>query len=131
MNLNITFLYAGILGIILVLLSLKVISIRLKEQVTLLDGNKKDLQYAIRAQGNFTEYTPMFLILFTLLSLASYPKFLLHILGIAFISGRLLHAYSLLHYEHKTGEVNLRVAGTITTFLVLIIQSIVCIRLFF
>ena len=55
--------YAAFSGILLIFLSWNIIRIRRKRQVALNDGGHLDLQRAIRAQANFSEFTPIFLIL--------------------------------------------------------------------
>ena len=49
----------------------------------------------MRVHGNFTEYTPTFLILLLLAELGGAAFWFLHLLGAAFVAGRMLHAYGL------------------------------------
>jgi uncharacterized protein len=59
----ITALYAGVLGIILVLISVRVSVVRGKFKVMFGDGGQESLMRAIRGQGNFVEYVPLALLL--------------------------------------------------------------------
>jgi len=59
----ITALYAGVLGILLVVISARVSVLRGKFKVMFGDGGQDALMRAIRAQGNFTEYVPLALLL--------------------------------------------------------------------
>ncbi|MGB0751287.1 MAG: MAPEG family protein, partial [Gammaproteobacteria bacterium] len=60
----ITALYAGILGVIMVLLSLRVIVVaRARAHIPYGDGGKDELTPVVRAQGNFAEYVPLALLL--------------------------------------------------------------------
>lgn len=107
--------YAGILALLIVWLSLNVIKLRRSKKVILGDGGETDLQYAIRAQGNATEYIPICLILLVLLELSGINIWLLHLGGIAIIMGRLLHAKGLL-----SQSLSIRVLGMQFTFFTII-----------
>lgn len=88
--------YAGILALLIVWLSLNVIKLRRANKVKLGDGGVPELQNAIRAQGNAAEYIPISLILLVLLELSSASHWLVHLAGVALIIGRILHAKGLL-----------------------------------
>ena len=107
--------YAGLLALLIVWLSLGVIKIRRAKKVRLGDGGERDLQAAIRAQGNAIEYIPIALILLLLLELSHAHQILLHIGGIALFIGRLLHAKGML-----TNDLKYRVMGMKTTINTLI-----------
>lgn len=87
--------YAGILALLIVRLSLNVINLRRAKKIAVGDGGDTDLQYAIRAQGNATEYIPIALILLILLELGGVNGWLVHAGGITLVLGRGLHAYGL------------------------------------
>ena len=59
------------------------------------DAGDDGLRNAIRAFGNFIEYTPMALILLALAEMNAAPPMLLWILGLAFFAGRVVHAVSM------------------------------------
>ena len=73
-------------------LSFAVIGLRRKNKVGLGSGGYEDLERAIRAQGNFAEYVPFGIILIACLELNGAPWWLVAILGITLITGRLIHA---------------------------------------
>ena len=102
----ITSIYAALLAILIVGLSLNVIKLRQIGQVILGDGDNLELQSAIRAQGNATEYIPISLILLLLLELSKGHWSLLHFGGIVLLTGRLIHARGLLK-----GNLRFRVLG--------------------
>lgn len=89
-------LYAALLALLIVWLSLRVIKLRQEKQVGLGDGGEAELQIAIRAQGNATEYIPISLILLLLLELNKAPIALIHFGGVVILAGRLVHARGLL-----------------------------------
>ncbi|MFA5983724.1 MAG: MAPEG family protein [Methylococcaceae bacterium] len=88
--------YAAILALLIVYLSLRVIKLRGIKKVRLGDGQDQELQVAIRAQANATEYIPISLILLFLLESNHAYTLILHLGGSATVIGRLLHAYGLI-----------------------------------
>ncbi len=89
-------LYAAMLALLIVWLSLRVIKLRRINKVRFGDGGNTALQAAIRAQGNAIEYIPISLILLILLELSGAHSALIHLGGIAVLVGRLIHARGLL-----------------------------------
>ncbi len=115
----ITPLYAALAAAILIVLSLRVIGVRRSRQLAIGDGGDEDMARRIRAQGNFSEYTPLALLLILMLELGGAPAWQLHLLGAALILGRMVHAWSLT--AHST---NGRVFGMILTFFVLVAAAL-------
>ncbi len=115
--LTMTALYTGLSALLLVVLSLLVVRERGRARVSLGDGGDAQLQKAIRAQGNFVEYTPLALLVIALVEMQAAPPLAVHALGAALVGGRVLHAAGL------TGVGGLkwgRAAGTALTLLVLL-----------
>ena len=83
---------ASVLALIFVRLSFGVITFRRRHKVSLGSGGHDDLERAIRAQGNFAEYTPITLVLLACLELNGAPGWLVAVPGLVFIAGRLYHA---------------------------------------
>ena len=79
----VTPLYAGLLGLLLLALSINVIRDRFRTKVSLGDGNDALLQKSIRAHGNFVEYAPLGLVLIAVAELQGAPAFAVHLLGTA------------------------------------------------
>ena len=92
-----SFIYVALSLIILYRISVNVIIFRRKHKVSLGDKGHEDLARRIRAQGNFTEFIPLFLIsligLEWICSTKEIPYYLIyiHLIGITFILGRLFH----------------------------------------
>ena len=92
-----SFIYVAISLFILHRISINVIIYRRKHKVSLGDKGHEDLASRIRAQGNFTELIPLFLISLIGLewigSTKEIPYYLIyiHAIGIIFILGRLFH----------------------------------------
>ena len=115
-------LYAALLALWIVWLSLQVIKLRRVKKVALGDGGEPELQTAIRAHGNATEYIPIALILLILLELNNAHPALLHLGGVAMLAGRLIHAKGLL-----TESVRYRVLGMQVTIFTII--GLACLNL--
>jgi uncharacterized protein len=107
--------YAGILALLIVWLSLNVIKIRRANKVILGDGGLPALQNAIRAQGNAAEYIPISLILLILLEFSGATYLLVHLAGITLMIGRVIHAKGLL-----TENLHYRVLGMQFTIVTII-----------
>ncbi|MGB0671495.1 MAG: MAPEG family protein [Rhodospirillales bacterium] len=114
---TVTPLYAAVLALVFVVLSLRVIGRRRQARVALGPGDDQTLMRRIRAHGNFAEYAPMVLVLMLVCEFQGVSAPVLHGLGIAFLAGRLLHAANL----SSEGEViRLRVVAMMLTFTVLV-----------
>ncbi len=100
----ITPLYAAIFALLLVAMSLHIIKSRAAHNVGIGDGNNFDLRRRIRAQGNLTEYAPIFILLLAFAEYNGLPFWAIHIFGLTFLTARLSHAYSLLYAEKYTEE---------------------------
>lgn len=120
MSISITPIYAALLGLMLVVLAVRVIGVRRMKRVPLGDGGHPVLLGRIRAHGNFTEYAPMALLLMAFAEALGGPAWLIHALGIALLSGRLLHALAVSPVEQN---LSLRVAGMSLTFTVILVAA--------
>ncbi len=81
MSVAVTGLYAGILGIVFIVLSMRVIKNRVRAKVNLLDGGDETLTRAMRVHGNFAEYVPFALLLMALAEIQSGLGLFIHVLG--------------------------------------------------
>lgn len=88
-------LYAGILALVYIWLSLRIPLARKALKVAVGTGGFPKLERLVRAHGNFSEYVPIILILLLLLELRSAPAILLHVCGILLVVSRLAHAYGI------------------------------------
>jgi uncharacterized membrane protein YecN with MAPEG domain len=126
----ITPLYAALLALMFIVLSLHVIRGRRHLQIGIHDGNNDEMRRRIRAQANFAEYTPIFLILLAFTEIEGLPAYAVHAFGLLFIAGRIIHAYGLLKGErHQNGVllggVRFRIRGMACTFLCIGILAVV------
>lgn len=117
--------FAAILAIFFVFLSFQIIKQRQKSQTALGCGdNNIELERRIRAHGNFSEYSPLFLLLLFFLEFLKAAKIEITILGMIFVIGRMLHAYGMIKEEKYEGTKlvtppNCRKKGMILTFLLI------------
>jgi uncharacterized membrane protein YecN with MAPEG domain len=95
--LEITALFAGILTLMMVPLSLQVSLRRAGLKASFGDADDEILRRRIRAHGNFTEYVPTGLIALGLVEWTAAPALLVWVLGLALLVARLLHAYGMLY----------------------------------
>ncbi len=113
MSMSITPLYAGLIGLLFVLLSVRVIAARFATNVSLGDGGEKMLIKRIRVQGNCAEYSPIALILLALAEVQGAPGWVVHLLGVSLLAGRVLHAIGL---GRTPQNIMFRRAGMVLTF---------------
>lgn len=118
-GLQAVFLYSAILGLIFIGLSAMTIRERRIASVSLGAGDNEMLLRRIRAHANFAEYVPIALILMGGSTLALTPVWLIHVCGVALITGRLLHARAI----YKRNGV-LRTAGMAATLTVICVTSL-------
>jgi uncharacterized membrane protein YecN with MAPEG domain len=109
--------YAAIFAIMLIALSLRVAKTRGDVRIAIGDGGNVLLRRAIRVQGNFTEYVPMALILFTFVEMQGWPRWLVHGLCLVLLAARALHAYGI---AQEPEDIRLRATGMATTAALLV-----------
>jgi len=115
MELPTTSALAGAAAIMLVLLSLPIANHRRKNKLGAGDGGDERFNAMIRAQANFTEYTPIGLIAIGLVELAGRPVLEVCWLAAILAAGRVLHAFGL-----TSGFIPARFLGMILTFTALL-----------
>ena len=113
----VTPLYAALLGLMFVVLSVRTIRLRQRYRVAIGDGRNTLLQRAMRVNANFSEYVPLTLLLIWFVELHDGPRLHVHVLGIALLCGRLLHAWGV---SQEKENLRYRTAGMILTFSVMI-----------
>jgi uncharacterized membrane protein YecN with MAPEG domain len=121
MTLTITPIYAGLVGLLLVTLSFRVIFRRRSAGVTIGDGADKDLTKRIRVQANCAEYAPIGILLLAISELQGAPVWSLHALGVALIAGRAIHAVGL---GSTPQIIPLRKLGMLLTFVMIAAASL-------
>ncbi|EKE77178.1 MAPEG family protein [Gallaecimonas xiamenensis] len=114
----VTPLYAALLAVLFLVLSIATIKGRQRNRVSLGDGGHSDLARAIRVHGNFAEYVPMTLVLMLALESLNGPSPWLHLPGLLLLAGRAVHAFGVSQQQEK---LVFRVAGMMMTFLAMVL----------
>jgi uncharacterized membrane protein YecN with MAPEG domain len=117
----VSFLYAGLLGLLLIALSTQVVLARRRYRVRLGAGTEEGMQQAIRVQANFTEYVPFAVLLLVLAEITGLPSAAVHGAGILLLASRVLHAAGL---SQSPGRTFGRFYGTAGTWLVIAALSL-------
>ena len=125
MSLEVTAVYAALLGLTLLVLKFRVIAARRRHLVDVLDGGERDVTRRMRVHGNFAEHVPMALILMAVVELNGAEAWNLHALGAVLLISRILHAYGL---ETTPGKSFGRAAGVIGTTAVIVSAALLALR---
>ena len=118
--LSVTPIYAALLGLLFVPLTLRVGLYRVKHKVNLGDGDDPELLRIMRGQGNFIETVPLAVILLILMEVLGASNTWLHALGAALVIGRILHYIGLTEMGPFVG----RPVGIFTTLTVYLVASV-------
>jgi uncharacterized protein len=123
---KISMLYAGILGLMYMALSVEVIRHRWKERKGL--GHDPDphsgLFKAIRIHGNFQEYVPLLLLMMLMDEMSGRDTWILHFVGASTITARTLHFIGI-KKSHLTSAQ--RSLGVLMTLISLLVMSVLLI----
>tara|TARA_A100001037_G_scaffold286618_1_gene295191 strand:+ start:7342 stop:7725 length:384 start_codon:yes stop_codon:yes gene_type:complete len=123
MDVPVTALYAGIFGLLSVLLANSVLYVRLR------GGQRPEWQgdAMLRVQANFVENVPLALVILLIAELSGLSAAAVHAFGATLVALRLLHAWGLGTYP---GANYPRLIGAQGTFLLLSILSVAAIYQF-
>jgi uncharacterized protein len=113
--------YAAVLAFIYIVLSARVIQARRSAKVAIGTSGDVLLERKMRVHANFAEYVPFALLLATFVELQGRPAWFIHLLCLALVAGRVVHAYgvSQVHEDYR-----LRMAGMATTLTVLAVMAL-------
>ena len=111
------FVCAGLLGLLIVLLTANVSRLRRQKKISLGDGGDRDMLAAIRAHANLVEFAPISLLLIYMAS-DFYGFWTTAILSIVLLVARVLHTGGMLGLIPQG-----RFLGTSSTLLLLIVVS--------
>ena len=115
-TLPITLNAAGVAVLINIWLGVRVSQLRVRNKVPIGEGGDQRVIARMRAQANFVEYTPFFLILLGLIELSRGSQQWLWWVTIVYFLGRLVHPFGL----DRPAPNPLRMAGIVITWLVLL-----------
>lgn len=116
-------LYASLLAPLFILLSTRVIGARRNAKVPVGDGGNTVLLRRMRVHANFAEYVPFALLFMTLAENLGAWQWLMHLLGVTLIAGRLSHAYGVSQHPEVF---RFRISGMAATLTVVGIAAVIC-----
>ncbi len=118
----VTPLYASLLVLWFVVLSMRVVNIR-RRGIIFGDNGEVGVTRVVRAHANFAEYVPLALLLMGFLEVSRLSIYILHALGLTLLIARLIHGAALsFGWQMRSG----RIAGAALTFIVLLIEAFLC-----
>ena len=113
-------LYAGICGLLLVVLYVRISQRRLATKIGVGSGGDAELEQRVRAHGNLVEAAPFALILIYLIEQTGLGSMYVHALGALFVVSRLAHAQGM---STTTGRSAGRFYGSLGTVILLFVMS--------
>jgi uncharacterized protein len=113
--------YAAVFAFIFVVLSIRVILLRQKYRVGIGSGGHADLERCSRVHANFAEYVPFAILLLAFLEMQRHSIYLIHILAIVLLVGRIIHAFGV---SQPDENISLRATGVSLTMGVMIVAAI-------
>lgn len=110
---HVTPFYAALLGLLFFALSVRTIRLRRRLRIVLGDAGNAEMQRAMRVHANFAEYVPLSLLLIAMFESLGGARWLVHLLCVALVVGRLVHASGV---SKPREDFRFRVAGMSLTF---------------
>ncbi len=118
---NILPLYAALLALLFVYLSIQTIRVRHRFSIALGHADNPLMLRAMRVHANFSEYVPFALLLIFLVETSTAQPLLVHALGITLVVGRLSHAFGV---SREPEKLLFRIFGMALTFTVIVTSAI-------
>ena len=112
--------YAGVFGLLFIVLSARTIMARRSAKVAIGTGRNKQLERAVRVHANFAEYVPLTLLLISFAEQRGTHHLVINLLCAVFLIGRALHAWGV-SQEHE--NFTYRVTGMMITFATIVVSS--------
>ncbi len=118
---DITLLYAGLLGLIWMVLSYRAGNMRGKTGISIGDGGNPQLLLEMRRHGNFVEAVPLLLLILMLLEMNGVNAYAIHAMGAALVIARVVHPMGL-QADSMSGLG--RLVGAALTALLMVVASV-------
>jgi hypothetical protein len=116
----ITGIYAGICGLLLGVLYVRISQRRLTTKIGVGSGGDAELEQRVRAHGNLVESAPFALVLLYLIEQTGLSSTYIHVFGAAFVFARFAHAQGM---STTTGRSAGRFYGSLGTVILLFVMS--------
>lgn len=114
-------LYVALGALMLVVMSVRIITVRRRLKIGLGDGGERQLLQRMRVQGNAVETLPIQLLMLVMLEWMGVGHAWLHGFGVAIIASRTLHAVGL---SRSPGTSFGRFVGTAISLLLMVLMSL-------
>ncbi len=114
-------LYAGLLTLLFVGLSLRTLRLRRRLRIAIGDAGNEAMLRAMRVHSNFAEYVPLSLLLIYLVEQSGARPLFVHALGLSVLLGRVSHAIGVSSVNERYAY---RVFGMTLTLAALIVASV-------
>ena len=126
MSIMATPIYAALLALLFLRLSVKVIMVRRKTRIAIGDQGNEKLTRAMRVQANCAEYAPLGVLLLLMVELQGAHWAAVHALGLMLLAGRVVHAWG---FSQMDENLKRRVLGMQMTFLALLLTTLLALGL--
>ena len=113
--------YAGVFGLLFIILSARTIMARRSAKVAIGTGRNKQLERAVRVHANFAEYVPLTLLLISFAEQRGTHHLVINLLCVLFLAGRALHAWGV---SQEPENFTYRVTGMMLTFGTLAVSAL-------
>ena len=123
----ITSLYAGLLALLFVGLSIRTLLMRRSLRIAIGDAGNETMLRAMRVHSNFAEYVPLSLLLIYFVEASGANPLFVHALGASVVAGRISHAFGVSQVKENYA---FRVLGMALTLAPLVIAAIRLLRVF-
>jgi uncharacterized membrane protein YecN with MAPEG domain len=115
---HVVFLYAALLALLFVALSIRTLLMRRRLQIAIGDAGNQGMLRAMRVHSNFAEYVPLSLLLLFLVEASGANPLFLHALGASILAGRISHAFGVSQIKEQYAFRVLGMALTLTPIII-------------
>ncbi len=112
MKLTIVPIYAALLALLFIALSVRTLRLRRRLQIAVGDAGNATMLRAMRVHSNFAEYVPLTLLLIAFVELGGAAAWRVHLFCMCLLVGRCVHAYGVSQLKENY---RFRVAGMVFT----------------
>ena len=120
MTIHIVSLYASVLALLFIGLSVRVVRLRRRLRIAIGDKGNQTMLRAMRVHSNFAEYAPLSLLLIYFVEASGAQSLFVHFLGLSLLVGRVSHAFGASQVKENF---KLRVYGMVMTFTTLFVSA--------
>jgi uncharacterized membrane protein YecN with MAPEG domain len=119
---HVTSLYASLLTLMFVFLSVRTLRLRRRLRIAIGDASHPEMLRAMRVHANFAEYVPLSLLMLYFVEASGANAVFVHAIALCLVIGRAAHAYGL---SQPKENYKFRVTGMTLTFTCLLSAAII------